>query len=150
VTERDLMGKFGKFIDSLVRKKQLSAIERVMIHSTFGAIPATHPFAQVHAFMGVHRLYAREYDVAASKKGRGLVDQPRFRQLWSAAMDWRNTNHPDVGRLAVEVVAEYAKTNPEKCLLTDLVELCKEVGGMTTVAPGLVKYFQKLESELAT
>ncbi len=148
VTETVLRTTFGKFIDTQVRKKRLSKTERTIVHSTFGATQATHPFAQLQGFMGVHSLYPRELDSARSSSGRTLVDQPRFIQLRNAAPAWKAVRNPDVGRLSVEVIAKYAKQRKEKCIMTDLQELCQEALALKALDQGTAKFFAELHTEL--
>ena len=119
-----------------------------IVHSTFGAMQVTHPFAPLHGFMGVHTLYPRELDSAASRAGRTLADQPRFLQLRKAAADWTTAMRPDVSNLSVEVIAKYAKQHKEKCIKTDLEDLCQELIALKTLGEKTKAFFTQLQTEL--
>lgn len=146
VTEDVLRTEFGKFLDAEVKAKRLSQSGRVVVHSTFGVQEATHPFAQIHGFMGAYPHYPRE----RSGKGNsgGLLGQPRFRQLMTGAQDWNRTTHPIMNDLPFTALVAHAK-DIGRCAVSDLHELSAEVAAdkhHKSVAP----FFAKLAAALST
>ncbi|MEV0149988.1 MULTISPECIES: hypothetical protein [unclassified Nonomuraea] len=134
---------FFEFLDREKREKRLSAIERAIVHGTFGPIEATHPLSQVHAFIGVYPLYLRER--TSSRAPRKLVGQERFGQLAAAASYWRNVSSPDVAELAVRAVTDFAHSDGA-CTVEDLNELAKEIAALPHY--GYPEYFKAMAKGL--
>jgi hypothetical protein len=137
-------GAFFEFLDQEKRRNRLSTIERAIVHSAFHYIEATHPFAQVHAFMGTYPLYVRERSTSLAP--RGLLPQLRFEQLQMAAGYWRNVRARDVAALAVDAVAAFARQDGA-CTIEDLNELAMEIAALP--AYPFPEYFAALSTALA-
>lgn len=45
-----------------MKKGHINRVERTLVHGTFRVTPATHPIAQLHAFIGMYARYPRERD----------------------------------------------------------------------------------------
>ncbi len=138
-----LTQSFGQFVDKQVKDDHISRVERTIVHSTFGVTPATHPIAQMHAFMGMYAQYPRERDTRIANQS--FTGQMRFLQLLQGAGYWRDVTNPDIKKLCVKAIADFAK-HRDTCTTTDLRGLIKEI--TTAKHHGGKKFFMRLEPQL--